>query len=1480
MAALASSLQQKLFFACQTKFTPRGAGTRSISSSLFTRSAVRSGRLNLASSFSPSSALLKDSRLGFRSGVVLSHPAADALLFAPRRSSRMASVTRSVTTEIEAPVDAENPLLAESPFPLFDKIEAKHVVPGTRKIIKDLEAELEKLEQSVEPTWQSLVEPLEKLGDRLEVPWGAVGHLKAVKDSEDLRKAVEEVQPERVTFSLRVAQSKPIYEAYKAIREGPVWDTLNEAQRRIVEAELKEAKLSGVALEGEAKERYNAIQQELAQLSTKFSNNIQDATKAFSKLVTDPTQVAGLPPSALGLAAQTAVSKGHEGATPENGPWVFTLDMPSYFPVLQHAKDRALREELYRAYLTRASEGDSDNSPIIERILALKKEKAELIGYPNHAEVSLAMKMATLDKAEQLLEELRSASWDAAVKDLEDLRAFAREDGGEEAADLKHWDMAFWSERLREAKFDISEEELRPYFSLPKVIDGLFSLAKKLFSVEVSAADGVAPVWHPDVRFFQVKHLTGEPLAYFYLDPYSRPAEKRGGAWMDIVLGRSRLLAPPGSSVRLPVAHMVCNQTPPVGDKPSLMTFREVETLFHEFGHALQHMLTKQDEGLVAGIRGVEWDAVELPSQFMENWCYHRGTLMGIAKHYETGESLPEELYQKLVAARTFRAASQMMRQIHFASLDLELHSRFVPGGGETVFEADRRIGKKTQVMPSLPEDRFLCGFSHIFAGGYAAGYYSYKWAEVLSADAFSAFEEVGLDNEEAVKETGQRFRDTVLGLGGGRDPLESSKMAPEVETPVDADNPLLADAPYPLFDKIEAKHVVPGTRKLIRDLEAELEKLEQSVEPTWQSLVEPLEKLGDRLAVPWGAVGHLKAVKDSEDLRKAVEEVQPERVTFSLRVAQSKPIYEAYKAIREGPVWDTLNEAQRRIVEAELKEAKLSGVALEGEAKERYNTIQQELTQLELKFSNNIQDATKALSKLVTDPAQVAGLPPSALGLAAQTAASKGHEGATPENGPWVFTLDMPSYFPVLQHAKDRALREELYRAYLTRASEGDSDNSPIIKRILALKREKAELIGYPNYAEVSLAMKMATLDKAEQLLEELRSASWDAAMQDLEDLRAFAREHGGEEAADLKHWDMAFWSERLREAKYDISQEELRPYFSLPKVIDGLFSLAKKLFSVEVTAADGMAPVWHPDVRFFQVKHLTGEPLAYFYLDPYSRPEQKQGGAWMDSVLGRSRLLAPPGSSVRLPVAHMVCNQTPPVGDKPSLMTFEEVETLFHEFGHALQHMLTKQDEGLVAGIRGVEWDAVELPSQFMENWCYHRGTLMGFAKHYETGESLPEELYQKLVAARTFRAASQMMRQIHYASVDLELHSRFVPGGGETVFEADRRIGKKTQVLPSLPEDRYLCGFSHIFGGGYAAGYYSYKWAEVLSADAFSAFEEVGLDNEEAVKEMGQRFRETVLGLGGGRDPLEVFKDFRGREPSTEPLLRHSGLVAATA
>jgi oligopeptidase A len=688
--------------------------------------------------------------------------------------------------------------------------------------------------------------------------------------------------------------------------------------------------------------------------------------------------------------------------------------------------------------------------------------------------------------------------------------------------------------------------------------------------------------------------------------------------------------------------------------------------------------------------------------------------------------------------------------------------------------------------------------------------------------------------------------------------------------------NPLLIGKGLPPFDEIKAEHIVPAIEQLLAELEIELANLEANVTPTWTDLVEPLTQIEERLTWSWGIVGHLMGVKNSPEVRQAYESVQPQVVQFSSKLSQSKPLYEAFKALRESKDYTNLDNAQKRIVEAAIRDAELSGVGLEGEKRERFNQIQLELAELSTKFSNNVLDATKAFKLILTSKQEIDGLPASLLSLAAQTARAEGKENATPEDGPWVITLDYPSYLPFMKYSTNRELREKLYKAFISRASSDELDNNPLMERILQLRQEKSNLLGYNSYAEVSLARKMAPgVEAVEKLLQELRDESYDAAVRELEELKAFAK------TDDLKQWDVAYWSEKQREAKFDFNAEELRPYFPLPRVLEGLFGLAKRIFGVTIVPADGKAPVWQEDVRYFQVNNEAGDAIrealpkeiAYFYLDPYSRPAEKRGGAWMDDCIGRSKMI----EGIRLPVAYLVCNQTPPVDGKPSLMTFDEVNTLFHEFGHGLQHMLTKVDYAGAAGINNVEWDAVELPSQFMENWCYDRATLFGMAKHYETGEPLPEHYYQKLLAAKNYMSGSAMLRQLHFSLVDIELHHRYQPGKGETPNQVRDRIAKTTTVIPPLPEDSFLCSFGHIFAGGYAAGYYSYKWAEVLSADAFAAFEEAGLDNEEAVTSTGKRFRDTVLGLGGSLHPMEVFKAFRGREPKTEPLLRHSGLLA---
>ncbi|MFO0749013.1 MAG: M3 family metallopeptidase [Myxococcota bacterium] len=714
-----------------------------------------------------------------------------------------------------------------------------------------------------------------------------------------------------------------------------------------------------------------------------------------------------------------------------------------------------------------------------------------------------------------------------------------------------------------------------------------------------------------------------------------------------------------------------------------------------------------------------------------------------------------------------------------------------------------------------------------------------------------------------------------------------ASQSQTQATTP--SDNPLLAWGEVPRFDAVRPEHVVPAVRATLERCQADLTAIEaDAARIDGADLVARLEQLEDRLSWTWGLANHLNSVRTSDALRAAITEVQPDVVTFQSRLGQSEPLFDAMTRVRDSELHQ-LPAAVERIVRLAIRGAEHSGVGLRGEARERFNRNQQELAQLGMEFGNAVLDATKAWELVLTDPADVASLPPSLKSLLAQQARAAGHADASEVTGPWRVTLDGPVFSPFLEYSDRRALREQTYRAFVGRAGPasvkaGDDvssalDNTPRVLRILALRREQAQLLGYATYADLSLAAKMApSVAAVEELLAALHAASKPAALRELDELRAFAAGEGGD--PDLQLWDVPFWARRLREARFTYSDEDLRPYFPLPQVLEGAFALVQRLFGVHIRPR-GDVPGWHPDVSYHDVLDGAGQVIAGFYLDPYSRPADKRGGAWMNECRGRSRRITasdtPPGA-VRTPIAYLVCNQSPPVDGKPSLMTWNEVSTLFHELGHGLQHMLTEVDVGAVAGINGIEWDAVELPSQFMENWLRHRPTLTSFARHWQTGQAIPEELAQRVLAATTFRAGSGFLRQLYFARLDMALHHDFDPAGQVVIWDLQRRVAADNTVLPLLPEDRFLCSFSHLFAGGYAAGYYSYKWAEVLSADAFAAFEEAGLDDEAQIAAVGRRFRETILALGGSVPPMEVYKAFRGREPTTMALLRHHGLAPA--
>ncbi|HUL12556.1 MAG TPA: oligopeptidase A [Methylococcaceae bacterium] len=677
--------------------------------------------------------------------------------------------------------------------------------------------------------------------------------------------------------------------------------------------------------------------------------------------------------------------------------------------------------------------------------------------------------------------------------------------------------------------------------------------------------------------------------------------------------------------------------------------------------------------------------------------------------------------------------------------------------------------------------------------------------------------------------------------------------------------NPLFEQHELPPFSRIKPEHVVPAVQQLLAENRAAIAGLlEPGKAYNWDNLVEPLEDLDDRLNKAWSPVGHLNSVVNTEELREAYNACLPMLSEYATEVGQNEELCRAYQCIAESPEFPSLDEAQRKIIDNALRDFRLSGVALPPEQKARFKEIAQELSTLCSQFQDNVLDATNGWIKHIEDEQLLIGIPESARTLARQAAESR-------EKSGWVFTLEFPSYFAVTTYADNRELRREFYTAYATRASDqgpnaGRWDNSKIMEKILALRHEEANLLGYANYAELSLATKMArSTGEVVQFLEDLSGRSLPVARKDLEELRAYAREQHGLE--NLEAWDLNYYSEMLRLHAFAISEEEIKPYFPHTRVVPGMFAVVERLYGLQIREVEGV-DVWHPDVRFYEIRDRSGELRGSFYLDLYARPK-KRGGAWMDECITRRKWRG----KIQAPVAFLTCNFTPPAGSDPALLRHDEVLTLFHEFGHGLHHMLTRVDHLGVSGIHGVEWDAVELPSQFMENFCWQREALDLISGHYQTGESLPKELFDKMIAARNFQSGMQMVRQLEFGLFDFRMHREYEPARGGRIYEILDEVRRQAAVFIPPAFNRFPHSFSHIFGGGYAAGYYSYKWAEVLSSDAFSLFEEKGVFDPET----GHSFLEKILERGGSRKAMELFVDFRGRQPQIDALLRHNGIAA---
>src|SRR6185503_8506098 len=660
-----------------------------------------------------------------------------------------------------------------------------------------------------------------------------------------------------------------------------------------------------------------------------------------------------------------------------------------------------------------------------------------------------------------------------------------------------------------------------------------------------------------------------------------------------------------------------------------------------------------------------------------------------------------------------------------------------------------------------------------------------------------------------------------------------------------------------PAFDRIRAGEVEPAIRELLRRNRDEVATLEAQPHPTFQNIVLPLEQLSHRLSCSWSPISHLNGVLNSDELRASYNACLPLLSNYSTDLSQSEPLYRAYSAIAANES-GTLDGAQRRVLERALEDFRLSGVGLPPERKQRFKEVQQQLAQLGAKFEENVLDAMNAWSRRVTDPAELAGINPVIVEQARARAAEKGQDG-------WLFLLEQPAYVAVMQDAASESLRRDFYEAWSTRASDrgpsaGKYDNTGVMAEILKLRHEAARLLDFPNFAAYALATRMApSTDAVFDFLRQLARVARPAAAKEYAELEAFA-------GRKLNAWDVSYYAEQLQAKLFSISQEELRPYFPLPRVLAGLFAVAEKLFGVKIVERQGV-PVWHADARFFEIRDSSGAPRAGFYLDACARPK-KRAGAWMDDCVGRKDI----GAEHTIPVAYLVCNFLPAGNGKPPLLTHDDVVTMFHEFGHGLHHMLTRVGYPSIAGINGVSWDAVELPSQFMENFAWRPEVLADMARHFETGAPLPADKQAKLLGSRTFQAGLATMRQLEFALFDFRLHAEYDPALGPRIDTLLAEVRAEVAVFAAPEWNRFPHNFTHIFAGGYAAGYYSYKWAEVLAADAFAAFEERGVFD----RGVAQRFLDSILSQGGSRKALDAFVEFRGRPPDVGALLRQQGLA----
>ncbi|MFI3317583.1 MAG: M3 family metallopeptidase [Rikenellaceae bacterium] len=1356
----------------------------------------------------------------------------------------------------------------DTPFgaPPFDKITSADYLPALRRAMgEQLESIALINSSSLRAGFESVILPYDQSGAKLADIYNLYTMCQAA-GVEGMADISGEVLTLMAAHRDSLLHNKPLFEKIRQVYDLRKRLGLDDEQRRLVERYYDEFRRGGASLVGEDSVRFEAINGEIAALMARFSTNLASEERDLY-IAMSANDVESLPATVRNAARAEARSRGL------SNKWVFTTQTSSWLPFLTHSKRRDLREQLYKLYLNRASGGEWDNREVVRQIALLRLERAQILGYKSHAEYVISNQMASSPEAVySLLEELYPMALDGAEREMAELEKMLDKDHS--GAKFEAWDWYYYMDKYRRREYNIDSELVKSYFPLESVRGGMFMLANRLYGLTFRPV--VMPQYAEGGVAYEVFDIDEKHLGLLYFDLFVRPG-KGQGAWC----GFLREQRYEDGERLAPIVSITANIAAAQGSASQLLSAAEVRTLFHEFGHALHFLL--QDVPY-RGLADVEGDFVEFPSQLMENWAFEPAFMGRYAIHNRTGSIIPTRLAADISRAERVKSSIESVEYLSAALSDLDLHSISSPEELDSVdvlaFESKRL--RDERALPAAIEPRYrYTYFRHLFDYDYSAGYYFYIWAAVFDKDTYAKFTASG---DIFNRDLASRLRSEILERGGTKSGVElyrsfsgedadrkymyssrgfeakESSQKDRRENKIDTtymdkkNNPLLQSwaggYSEPPFEKIELKHYEPAFEVAIAESRSEVEAIAESREKaTFENTIVALERQGALLERVAGVFYPLHSALTSDEMEQISLRVQPKLTALSNDISLNEKLFARVKRVYDNPPAG-LSSEDKMLLEECYKGFTRSGANLSDEDKELYRSYTEELGKLSIEFGQNALAATNDFSINITDSLQVAELPEMVREALAEEAASRSEQG-------WTVTLKAPSYIPFLTYSTNREIKERLWRAYSSRALGGKWDNSAVIKRMVELRTYIALLLGYGSYAEYALENRMAiSAESVEKFLHELLSATKEYAVKDYQAVVAFAVKSGFE--GEFMPWDFAYYAEKLKDDSYSISDEITKPYFELSRVREGVFSLATKLYGLKFIELESVDR-YHPDVQVFEVRDEDESLLSLLYLDFFPR-DSKRGGAWMTEF----RNSWVDGEEEIRPLVSLVMNFTKPTESTPSLLTFSEVETLLHEFGHALHGMLAK---GRYSSLNGtnVYRDFVELPSQLMENWASEGEFLEMWAEHYQSGEKIPADLIEKIVKAKNYNAAYANVRQLQFGLLDMAWHTH-MGQIKESVESFERKATAETQILPLVDGMAMSPTFSHIFNGGYSAGYYSYKWAEVLEADAFALFKERGIFN----REVATSFRRNILERGGQGHPMDLYVRYRSHAPQTQALI----------